>query len=140
MSHDSNFLIYFSRPIRTRLQNSPNSSCHYAHGHRELRPSLPVASGGGASAPMNFKTRLCKSFSTLGICPNGFNCGFAHGSGELRQANSSTRGSAGKLNLVKTVLCKNWQETGKCSYGDRCNFAHGENELVNAEAANEKVG
>lgn len=31
-----------------------------------------------------YKTRMCKSFLGQGRCPKGPECGFAHGSGELR--------------------------------------------------------
>ena len=86
----------------------------------------------------NFKTRLCKTFVSMGMCPNGFNCGYAHGVVELRTTNGShgphgaqvlRYNNQGGSQGLKTVMCKNWMENQDCQFGNRCNFAHGEEQL-----------
>ena len=75
----------------------------------------------------------------MGICPSGFNCGYAHGISELRTNPQSGQrvmgGGGGSVRLrpggqgLKTVLCNNWEERGECPYGNSCNFAHGQEQL-----------
>ncbi|KAK6588376.1 hypothetical protein RS030_6856 [Cryptosporidium xiaoi] len=64
-----------------------------------------------------WKTKLCLMFSK-GICRNGSQCKFAHGSEELRTP----------VNLKKTKLCPFWLSSA-CDSGENCPFAHGTSEL-----------
>ena len=72
---------------------SHGTTCHFAHGIFELDNLLeigkPPVDGLIESAfPFDktklFKTKLCNTFSTTGVCPYGASCHFAHGEFELR--------------------------------------------------------
>jgi len=97
----------------------------------------------------NYKTALCRDFSTAGSCPRGERCTWAHGPEELQSqgqvlqaydpalANPAGNGSSeGGLTQeekaafnYKTTLCRHYSNIGFCSRGESCNFAHGEEEL-----------
>ncbi|SCV05324.1 LANO_0H04984g1_1 [Lachancea nothofagi CBS 11611] len=64
-----------------------------------------------------YKTELCESFSTKGLCKYGPNCQFAHGLQELKFKERN--------NKFRTKPCANWMRTGSCPYGQRCCFKHG---------------
>eukprot|EP00930_Biecheleria_cincta_P102819 TRINITY_DN9464_c0_g2_i1.p1 TRINITY_DN9464_c0_g2~~TRINITY_DN9464_c0_g2_i1.p1 ORF type:complete len:588 (-),score=118.92 TRINITY_DN9464_c0_g2_i1:117-1799(-) len=97
----------------------------------------------------NYKTALCRNFSSTGSCPRGASCTWAHGQEELHSqgqalqafrpasANAAGNGSSDSgptqeekaAYNYKTTLCRHYSNTGFCSRGDTCNFAHGEEEL-----------
>ncbi|OMJ67928.1 hypothetical protein SteCoe_34787 [Stentor coeruleus] len=66
---------------------------------------------------IKFKTEICRNLS-LGHCPFGDKCAFAHGIDEIR--------SKLKFSNYKTKDCKQFHELGYCQYGSRCQFKHRE--------------
>lgn len=66
---------------------------------------------------IKFKTEMCRNLS-LGHCPFGDKCAFAHGIDEIR--------SKLKFSNYKTKDCKQFHELGYCQYGSRCQFKHRE--------------
>jgi len=96
-----------------------------------------------------YKTRLCRSFTMKGSCPNSDNCTFAHGGTEVKgfrtrmckfEAGKCPQGetcsfahSGQEVRGFKTRMCK--FEPGKCPAGDRCSFAHGPTELQARQTA-----
>merc|ERR1712087_42754 len=69
--------------------------CNFAHGYEELK-SAPGAENntgtfyfsaekGGYMMNANMKTSMCKNWDSLGKCPYGEICCFAHGLEELRE-------------------------------------------------------
>jgi len=71
-----------------------------------------------------FKTEMCRSWSTFGLCPYGESCRFAHGRCELRVRPRPHW-------KYKTQLCKKFL-AGYCPYGSRCSFVHMPNEQERA--------
>ncbi|XP_041509133.1 mRNA decay activator protein ZFP36-like [Microtus oregoni] len=67
-----------------------------------------------------YKTELCRTYSESGRCRYGAKCLFAHGLGELRQANRHPN--------YKTELCHKFYLQGRCPYGSRCHFIPHPNE------------
>ena len=65
-----------------------------------------------------YKTELCKKYQTIGKCPYGNKCRFAHGKEELI---TKYQGANYKLKN-----CKTFMEKGYCPYGLRCSFKHNE--------------
>ncbi|KAF7469172.1 mRNA decay activator protein ZFP36 [Marmota monax] len=80
-------------------------------------PTSPTATPTTSS---RYKTELCRTFSESGRCRYGAKCQFAHGLGELRQANRHPK--------YKTELCHKFYLQGRCPYGSRCHFIHNLNE------------
>lgn len=80
-------------------------------------PTSPTATPTTSS---RYKTELCRTFSESGRCRYGAKCQFAHGLGELRQANRHPK--------YKTELCHKFYLQGRCPYGARCHFIHNPNE------------
>lgn len=102
-----------------------------------------------------YHTELCRTFTTIGVCPYGDNCQFAHGMQQLRKKSSNVQvivsrasgaapaptNSNSKEHLprrstfirdrrtYKTELCRQFQQIGHCDYGNQCQFAHGIEEL-----------
>ena len=68
-----------------------------------------------------YKTELCKTFQSLGKCPYGHKCLFAHGKNELMVKYQPQN--------YKKKPCKNFNEKGFCLYGSRCNFKHNEKKI-----------
>jgi len=64
---------------------------------------------------IKFKTSLCRHYQAFGSCSYGNQCGFAHGTNELRPMS----------NLYKTRLCNTWLSGQECKFGSKCMFAHG---------------
>lgn len=64
-----------------------------------------------------YKVRLCKSYASVGWCPYGQRCQFAHGVHEIRS------------HAYKTIMCKEFVNKGTCPLGGTCTFAHGFHEL-----------
>lgn len=64
-----------------------------------------------------YKTELCESFTTKGICKYGNKCQFAHGLEELKLKERRSN--------FRTKPCVNWAKLGYCPYGKRCCFKHG---------------
>nr|XP_012630092.1 mRNA decay activator protein ZFP36 [Microcebus murinus] len=85
----------------------------------ELSPS-PTSPTATATASSRYKTELCRTFSESGRCRYGAKCQFAHGLGELRQANRHPK--------YKTELCHKFYLQGRCPYGSRCHFIHNPSE------------
>ncbi|XP_008852182.1 mRNA decay activator protein ZFP36 [Nannospalax galili] len=85
----------------------------------ELSPS-PTSPPATPTTSSRYKTELCRTFSESGRCRYGAKCQFAHGLGELRQANRHPK--------YKTELCRKFYLQGRCPYGSRCHFIHNPNE------------
>ncbi|PNI95017.1 ZFP36 isoform 1 [Pan troglodytes] len=85
----------------------------------ELSPS-PTSPTATSTTPSRYKTELCRTFSESGRCRYGAKCQFAHGLGELRQANRHPK--------YKTELCHKFYLQGRCPYGSRCHFIHNPSE------------
>lgn len=84
-------------------------SCTVAEQHEKVNRQL-------------YKTELCESFSTRGVCKYGDKCQFAHGLHELKLKERSTN--------FRTKPCLNWAKYGYCRYGKRCCFKHGEDKDI----------
>uniref|UniRef100_A0A8C5KAI6 mRNA decay activator protein ZFP36 n=1 Tax=Jaculus jaculus TaxID=51337 RepID=A0A8C5KAI6_JACJA len=89
------------------------------HPGSELLPS-PTSPTATPTSAARYKTELCRTFSESGRCRYGAKCQFAHGLGELRQANRHPK--------YKTELCHKFYLQGRCPYGSRCHFIHNPNE------------
>ncbi|XP_075943018.1 cysteine three histidine 1 [Anarhichas minor] len=63
-----------------------------------------------------YKTELCTSYSTTGVCKYSERCQFAHGLHELHVPFRHPK--------YKTELCRGFHTTGYCYYGSRCLFVH----------------
>ncbi|XP_004617432.1 mRNA decay activator protein ZFP36 [Sorex araneus] len=85
----------------------------------ELSPS-PTSPTSTPTTSSRYKTELCRTFSESGRCRYGSKCQFAHGLGELRQANRHPK--------YKTELCHKFYLQGRCPYGSRCHFIHNPSE------------
>ncbi|XP_002762143.4 mRNA decay activator protein ZFP36 [Callithrix jacchus] len=85
----------------------------------ELSPS-PTSPTATPTTSSRYKTELCRTFSESGRCRYGAKCQFAHGLGELRQANRHPK--------YKTELCHKFYLQGRCPYGSRCHFIHNPSE------------
>ncbi|XP_057617877.1 mRNA decay activator protein ZFP36 [Chionomys nivalis] len=85
----------------------------------ELSPS-PTSPTATPTTSSRYKTELCRTYSESGRCRYGAKCQFAHGLGELRQANRHPK--------YKTELCHKFYLQGRCPYGSRCHFIHNPNE------------
>ncbi|XP_051702630.1 mRNA decay activator protein ZFP36 [Oryctolagus cuniculus] len=85
----------------------------------ELAPS-PTSPTATPTTSSRYKTELCRTFSESGRCRYGAKCQFAHGLGELRQANRHPK--------YKTELCHKFYLQGRCPYGSRCHFIHNPSE------------
>nr|1M9O_A Chain A, Tristetraproline [Mus musculus] len=72
--------------------------------------------GSHMTTSSRYKTELCRTYSESGRCRYGAKCQFAHGLGELRQANRHPK--------YKTELCHKFKLQGRCPYGSRCHFIH----------------
>ncbi|XP_021068632.1 mRNA decay activator protein ZFP36 [Mus pahari] len=81
----------------------------------ELSPS-PTSPTATPTTSSRYKTELCRTYSESGRCRYGAKCQFAHGLGELRQANRHPK--------YKTELCHKFYLQGRCPYGSRCHFIH----------------
>ena len=75
------------------------------------------------NSTQKYKTELCKTFQTIGRCPYGSRCIFAHGSIELI--------SKKQCQNYKKKFCKSFQKYGYCPYGIRCSFKHNEKKYKN---------
>lgn len=149
--------------------------CKYAHDRSELQSEYG-AYGGVASGPTphmgmpprppgppadpshtsNYKTVMCREKSSMGTCPRGASCHFAHSPMELRRpldaAAVSGHPAAGSMPpygsmprpgppprpgafpphpnpRYKTSLCQNYMATGNCERQGACIFAHGPADL-----------
>jgi len=101
---------------KTRLCNfhlvgacQKGSSCSYAHGEEDLRPS-----------PDFERTSVCPIMLNHGQCDK-LNCRYAHNANELRTAPG----------LLKTKMCS-FHVNGLCVVGQACRFAHSQEELEEA--------
>ncbi|XP_039997070.1 cysteine three histidine 1 [Xiphias gladius] len=63
-----------------------------------------------------YKTELCTSYSTTGLCKYAERCQFAHGLHDLQVPFRHPK--------YKTELCRSYHTTGYCNYGSRCLFVH----------------
>ncbi len=68
-----------------------------------------------------YKTEICKKFQSIGNCPYGNKCRFAHGEQELIMKPKGKN--------YKKIPCKSFFEKGYCPYGSRCNFRHYEKDF-----------
>ena len=68
-----------------------------------------------------YKTEICKKFQSIGNCPYGDKCRFAHGKQELM--------TTFKGKNYKKIPCKTFFKKGYCPYGSRCNFLHNEKDF-----------
>ena len=66
----------------------------------------------------NYKTELCKKYQSIGYCPYGAKCHFAHRREELVARIEGPN--------YKKEKCKSFYEKGFCNYGSRCKFQHDE--------------
>ena len=64
----------------------------------------------------NYKTEICKNFSTFGNCKFESACCFAHGNHELRPKKLS--------GTFKSKFCNKFNTHSWCNYGSRCQFIH----------------
>ncbi|CAK0893516.1 unnamed protein product [Prorocentrum cordatum] len=78
-----------------------------------MTPAGSVKGNAALTARFLHKTRLCNYYAS-GHCARGSDCGFAHGSGELRTA----------PDFSYTQQCRSFAKTGACGQGDACKFAH----------------
>ncbi|CAK9273951.1 unnamed protein product [Sphagnum jensenii] len=88
-----------------------------------------------------YKTVMCRFYTSSEGCGWGSKCHFAHSEEELMSADridsSEYRigASQGDINgdqllkNFKTKLCTHNEKTGKCPHGSKCTFAHGPGEL-----------
>ncbi|KAM9836550.1 cysteine three histidine 1 [Aulostomus maculatus] len=67
-----------------------------------------------------YKTELCTSYSSTGICKYAERCQFAHGLHELHVPFRHPK--------YKTELCRSYHTSGYCYYGSRCLFVHDQTE------------
>lgn len=128
-------------------------TCKFAHGVQELRKAAEMAhlansqghhhqQGGSAGPNVNYKTMLCKKYTSGMYCPFGEECQYAHGMAELRSKPAVVPAAllpeeikkrriekAKKMPGYKTKLCQNYEKNGECEYEDICHFAHGEGEV-----------
>ena len=67
-----------------------------------------------------FKTEVCRTHLTSGVCQFGVDCQFAHSFDELRPREYDSK--------YKTELCKRYHTLGAsgCKFGVRCKFLHDE--------------
>ena len=72
---------------------------------------------------LDYKTSLCRAYSTNQRCNQGERCTFAHGDQDLRQS-------------IK--VCQNW-EAGFCKFGENCRFTHNEDITLLQIIKNKKV-
>lgn len=79
-------------------------------------PTVAGSTSTTTTTSSRYKTELCRTFSESGRCRYGAKCQFAHGLGELRQANRHPK--------YKTELCHKFYLQGRCPYGSRCHFIH----------------
>uniref|UniRef100_A0A8C7ZJL1 mRNA decay activator protein ZFP36 n=1 Tax=Oryzias sinensis TaxID=183150 RepID=A0A8C7ZJL1_9TELE len=83
---------------------------------------LPLVSSASPSSPSpvicstRYKTELCSSYSSSGLCRYADRCQFAHGLQELHAPFHHPK--------YKTELCRSFHATGHCFYGSRCLFVH----------------
>ena len=70
---------------------------------------------------LKYKTEICKKFQSIGNCPYGDKCRFAHGKQELL--------IMPKGKNYKKIPCKTFFKKGYCSYGSKCNFQHNEKDF-----------
>lgn len=89
--------------------------------------SLPVCQPVQQQQTELYKTELCHTFVTTGVCRYGRRCRFAHGAQELRPVRRHP--------LFKTQPCRTWAEFGTCPYGHRCRFRHGDDSPAALQAA-----
>ena len=68
-----------------------------------------------------YKTEICKKFQSIGNCPYGNKCRFAHGEQELIMKPKGKN--------YKKIHCKSSFQKGYCPYGSRCNFRHNEKDF-----------
>ena len=68
-----------------------------------------------------YKTEICKKFQSIGNCPYGNKCRFAHGEQELIMKPKGKN--------YKKIPCKSFFEKGYCPYGSRCHFRHDEKDF-----------
>lgn len=68
--------------------------------------------------PLTYKTEICRSHYTTGICEYGVVCQFAHGIEELRYREFDAK--------YKTELCKMYHLGELCEFNARCKFIHSE--------------
>ena len=153
-------------------QTPPPPAPAQGFGVRPSRTSRGRSSSSGGSSPSPasssadelFKTELCRSFESTGVCKYGPKCRFAHGSFELRPvarhpkcdllARHTLHGVAVSfffpfffvfffffflllLSLFaryKTQHCKTFREQGHCPYGARCKFIHSDQDESAASA------
>lgn len=71
--------------------------------------------------PLKYKTQLCLSFTSVGECPHGKYCVYAHSAMELRN------GMVMRSEKVQRLPCFGWTATGWCPYGNNCTFIHDQN-------------
>ncbi|KAJ3585328.1 hypothetical protein NHX12_014049, partial [Muraenolepis orangiensis] len=64
-----------------------------------------------------YKTELCTSYASSGLCKYAERCQFAHGLPELHVPYRHPK--------YKTEACRSFHTTGACYYGARCLFVHG---------------
>lgn len=82
---------------------------------------LPLVPSSSSSAPLvcstRYKTELCSSYSSSGLCKYADRCQFAHGLHELHAPFHHPK--------YKTEFCRSFHSTGGyCFYGSRCLFVH----------------
>uniref|UniRef100_A0A0E0AK04 C3H1-type domain-containing protein n=1 Tax=Oryza glumipatula TaxID=40148 RepID=A0A0E0AK04_9ORYZ len=109
---------YYSRGLGCPRGNT----CKYAHGEDDLRLVVAVGSladaGEGSSSSDSssaalggedkYKTKLCKTFTSGGLCLFAANCRFAHG----------------EVELGKKEPCWYFFSGQTCPRGDTCGFRH----------------
>ncbi|EXB33953.1 Zinc finger CCCH domain-containing protein 39 [Morus notabilis] len=121
---------------RNSEENQSNSLPFLPMNTIMIPPNAPVNKG---TTNIFFKTRLCAKFK-MGMCRNGENCNFAHGSEDMRQPPANwqelvgLRGDEDRISsgnwdddqkiIHRMKLCKKFYNGEECPYGDRCNFLH----------------
>ncbi|CAM6049218.1 unnamed protein product [Sphagnum compactum] len=88
-----------------------------------------------------YKTVMCRFYTSSEGCGWGSKCHFAHSEEELMSADridsseyriGASQGDVNGDQLLKnfkTKLCTHNEKTGKCPHGSKCTFAHGPGEL-----------
>ena len=102
-------------------------NCTFAHGENDLKVPKIIKK----EVPSNYKTMLCKNWTTNNLCLYGDKCVFAHGKDDLKTIEKKP--SICKIpENYKTKDCKNWKD-GHCPYGDKCLFIHPQEESLDEE-------
>ena len=78
--------------------------------------TLEMANAGTLKTSNVYKTKMCRTWLSVGKCPYGDRCTFAHGSEELRPRVLPR--------YYRTAICDKYARDGWCPYGDDCTYIH----------------